>query len=80
MLKKLRIHDRSVMIYHVGGAAVWAQNDIGWIADQRAIQSLRTDERPADDGVCGILVCGPQGGFEVDRINARIAAAGHQCE
>jgi hypothetical protein len=76
--QELGIHDRAVVVHHIGGALVGGEDDVGGIAEEHAVEPPRTDQGAADDRIGCAVVLGPQRRLEVDGINARIAPPRHQ--
>ena len=56
VLPELRVINAAVMIHHVDRAAVFAQDEIGGIAERPAIQSVQRYLATADNGICREIV------------------------
>jgi hypothetical protein len=80
VLQKLGVVDRAVMVDYVRGLPVFADDDVGRIAERPAVKAIERYLRAADDGVRRVVVFRAQGLLQVDGVHARVSATRDQDE
>ena len=78
MLRELVVVDGAVVVDDVGGLAVLADRDVGRVAQQLAVEAIERHLRAAHDRIGRVVVLRPQCLPQVDRVHARVPAAGRQ--
>ena len=78
MLEELGIVDRAMMVHDECGELVIAQHDVRRVAEKPAIEVAWGSERSAHDGVRRVVVLRQERRIQVDRVDARIPAAGRE--
>ena len=75
VLAKRGVVDGAMMIHHVDGAAVFAHDEIGRIAEQTPVQRLRRHFAATDDRLGGAVVRRIERGIERNDVQVRESAS-----
>src|SRR5436305_6427844 len=78
VLTEFRVGHGAVIIHDVRGASILAENNVGGIADRRAIESVRMNLGSAHNRVGCVVVLRSKCRIKVDRIDSWISAAGSE--
>ena len=72
VLQELGVHHTAVVIHHERRLLIFAQHDIGGVAEQRSVEPPGIDQRAADDRVRRVVVFRPERLIEVDGVDPRV--------